>query len=69
MAYPTTLNCYDGNKRVGKCVADVKEATYGCRHNTAENMTRAEFGRLPVVRCNTCHKALGRICPDCGRWY
>ena len=26
MAYPTTLNCYDGNKRVGKCVADVKEA-------------------------------------------
>jgi len=70
MSHKTTMNCYDGRKLVGKCVANVPEARAGgCRHKTAENMSRAEFGRLPIVRCNNCHNALGRLCPDCKRWY
>jgi len=69
MAYKTTSNCYDGRKLVGKCMTKVQEASGGCKHTTAENMSRAEFGRLPVVRCLNCSLALGRICPDCKRWY
>ena len=44
-------------------------ANGGCRHNKAESMTRAEFGRLPIVRCTVCRCALGRVCPECKRVY
>ncbi len=47
----------------------VEASRGGCRHKTAENMSRAEFGRLPLVRCISCRTALGRVCPDCGRYY
>jgi hypothetical protein len=69
VAYKTTSNCYDGRELVGKCEANIQEARGGCRHLTAENMSRAEFGRLPVVRCNNCRHPLGRVCPDCQRYY
>jgi hypothetical protein len=41
----------------------------GCRHKKAEEMSRAAFGRLPVVRCSKCREPLGRICPECHHYY
>lgn len=41
----------------------------GCKHKTAEAMSRADFGRLPIVRCTICQAALGRVCPDCQAVY
>jgi hypothetical protein len=69
MSHTTTLNCYEGRVKVGKCITPIPEANRGCRHTTAENMSRAEFGRLPVINCERCSKACGRECPDCQRWY
>lgn len=44
-------------------------AQRGCKHPTAEGMSRADFVRLPLVRCTKCRTALGRVCPDCRRVY
>lgn len=69
MSYQTTLRCYSARGNSSNCEADTREANGSCRHNKAESMSRAEFGRLPVVRCNNCRHALGRVCPECHRWY
>jgi hypothetical protein len=42
-----------------------------CLHGTAERMSRAEFRRLPHVKCVKpgCGQTLGVICPDCRKVY
>ena len=69
MSYQTSITCYSPRSDTGKCISTIPEASGGCRHNKAESMSRAEFGRLPVIRCHTCKHALGRKCPECRRWY
>jgi hypothetical protein len=69
MSYQTTFTCESPRSRTGKCEATEPMANGGCRHNKAESMSRAEFGRLPIVRCHACKHALGRLCPECHRWY
>lgn len=41
----------------------------GCKHKRAEAMSRADFRKLPVVKCIRCTTALGRLCPECARVY
>jgi hypothetical protein len=46
-------------------------ASQGCKHSTVENMPRKQFLALDRARCaeEGCGKALGIICPDCGKVY
>lgn len=44
-------------------------ANGNCKHPTAESMPRSQIPTMELVCCDKCGAPLGRVCPDCHRWY